>query len=156
MNLHLRPAAPEDAPCIHAMQRAAFAPLLARYGDDGNPALETLDAVAARLSGPGRTTYVIEAQGVPIGAICVILPAEEDGGRKRLHRLFLLPACQGRGWAQAAIREVERLHGAHGWELDTIAQEEKLCHLYEKMGYQRTARTHPIGDTMTLIFYEKE
>lgn len=38
------------------------------------------------------------------------------------------------------MREAERLHGATGWELSTILQEQGNCHLYEKMGYHRTGR----------------
>ncbi len=44
---------------------------------------------------------------------------------------------------------------AEHWELDTIKQEEKLCHLYEKMGYKRTGREVELQPGMTLIDYEK-
>ena len=120
MNLTLRPATSDDALRIHAMQSAAFAPLYARYGDEGSPALETLGTVAARLATCGYMTYIIEAGTRPLGAICIVLSANVGGG-KRQHRMFLAPKHQGRGWAQAAIREVDRLHGAQGWELDAIS-----------------------------------
>lgn len=42
------------------------------------------------------------------------------------------------------------------WELDTILQEEKLCHLYEKMGYRQNGRTEEIKENMTLVFYAKD
>jgi len=44
---------------------------------------------------------------------------------------------------------------ARKWELDTIAQEEKLCHLYEKMGYRKTGRVEKLKDGMDIVYYEK-
>ena len=41
------------------------------------------------------------------------------------------------------------------WQLDTIAQEEKLRHLYEKMGYRRIEKTEQIKAGMELVYYEK-
>jgi hypothetical protein len=41
------------------------------------------------------------------------------------------------------------------WELDTIKQEGKLCHLYEKMGYKQTGREETIKEGMTLVFYAR-
>ena len=42
------------------------------------------------------------------------------------------------------------------WKLETILQEPKLCHLYEKMGYRRTGKTERVKDGMDLVYYEKE
>lgn len=75
--------------------------------------------------------------------------------RKRLAPIFILPQFERMGYAQEAIREVERIHGGCGWELDTILQEEKLCHLYEKMGYRRTEMIICINEKMSLVFFEK-
>ena len=55
-----------------------------------------------------------------------------------------------------AIRKVESLFpDAVSWRLDTIAQEKKLCHLYQKMGYRKTGETEHIKDGMDTIFFEK-
>ena len=48
------------------------------------------------------------------------------------------------------------MHGNENWELDTILQESKNCHLYEKMGYRRTGKTEVINERLTLTFYEKK
>ena len=67
-----------------------------------------------------------------------------------------LPEYQGLGYAQEAIRLVEAVYpNASRWRLDTIEQEAKLCHLYEKLGYQKTGQTKQIKDGMDLVFYEK-
>ena len=54
-----------------------------------------------------------------------------------------------------AIRQIEKIYGEQGWELDTILQEEKLAYLYEKMGYKKTGKTRVVNSRMTLVFYEK-
>lgn len=41
------------------------------------------------------------------------------------------------------------------WELDTIKQEPKLCHLYEKLGYRQTGKEEELQPGMTIVFYEK-
>ena len=63
---------------------------------------------------------------------------------------------RNRGYAQAAIREAEKIHGDSCWCLDTILQEEGNCHLYEKLGYRKTGETKIINDKMTIVFYEKD
>jgi GNAT superfamily N-acetyltransferase len=76
--------------------------------------------------------------------------------RKRISPLYILPTYQGRGYAQAAMLEAERIHGAHHWQLDTILQEAGNCYLYEKMGYRQTGRLTPIQENMTIVDYEKD
>lgn len=41
------------------------------------------------------------------------------------------------------------------WQLDTILQEEKLCYLYEKLGYRKTGETETIQPGMDIVFYER-
>jgi hypothetical protein len=60
------------------------------------------------------------------------------------------------GYAQEAISLAEGLHsGAKSWVLDTIKQEARLCHLYEKMGYSLTGEEKRVNDRMTLVTYRK-
>jgi hypothetical protein len=52
--------------------------------------------------------------------------------------------------------QAEELYpNAKTWELDTIAQEPRLVHLYEKMGYKLTGTSHDIKDGMTIVDFEK-
>ena len=68
----------------------------------------------------------------------------------------MLPEYQGFGYAQKAITIAESLYpAAEKWELDTILQEEKLCYLYEKMGYEKTGQIIRIKDGMDIVFYAK-
>lgn len=73
-----------------------------------------------------------------------------------LKQIYILPKYQGNGYAQQAIVMIESLYPeAKHWELDTIKQEAKLCHLYEKMGYKQTGKEVSVKDELTLIFYKK-
>ena len=154
MQVELLRASMEDAEVLWAMQKAAFAELLARYQDfDTNPGNEPLEKVQGRLSLPETHFYFIRVDGVNAGAIRIV--DHHDERRKRISPLFVLPEYSGRGIAQAAIREAERIHGDVHWNLGTILQEPKNCHLYEKMGYVSTGETKVINDRMTIIFYEK-
>lgn len=144
----------QDAERIWRMQREAFAELMAKYQDfDTNPGSEPLSKVCQRLAQPETFFYLIEAAGEQVGAIRVV--DKQDGGRKRISPLFILPEHQGRGYAQQAMQAAEALHGAADWTLSTIAQEAGNCYLYEKLGYRRTGQAQVINERMTLVFYEK-
>ena len=147
-------ASMEDAEVLWAMQKAAFAELLARYQDfDTNPGNEPLEKVLWRLSLPETHFYFIRVDGVNAGAIRIV--DHHDERRKRISPLFVMPEFRGMGVAQSAIRAAEAIHGSDFWLLDTILQEEGNCRLYEKMGYRRTDVTRIINDRMTLVIYEK-
>lgn len=154
MNIELVRASLEDAEVIWKMQRIAFAELLERYQDfDINPGNEPLKKVQWRFSFPATYFYFIQVDCVNAGAIRII--DHHDDSPKKISPLFVLPQFQGKGIAQAAIREAERIHGSDNWCLDTILQEKGNCHLYEKMGYRQTGETRVINDRMTLVFYKK-
>lgn len=155
MNVRLIRTDATDAPLIWNMQIRAFARLLETYQDvDTNPGSEPMDKVLMRLKQPFTHYYLIQADGKTVGAIRVI-DKKEPGKNKRISPLFILPEYQGKGYAQQAMLEAERLHGSDHWELDTILQERGNCYLYEKMGYRRTGKTEQINDKLTLVFYEK-
>ena len=154
MKIELIRASMADAEVLWQMQKTAFAELLARYQDyDTNPGNEPLEKVQWRLSLPETYFYFIRVDGVNAGAIRIV--DHRDERRKRISPLFVMPEYSGRGIAQAAIREAERFHGDTHWNLGTILQEPKNCHLYEKMGYILTGETRVINDRMTIMFYEK-
>lgn len=154
MTIELIRAFMEDAETIWKMQLVAFKELLDRYQDfDTNPGNEPLEKVQWRFSFPATYFYFIRVNGVNAGAIRII--DHHDDSPKRISPLFVLPEFRGKGVAQAAIREAERIHGSSNWALSTILQEKGNCHLYEKMGYRQTGETKVINNHMTLVFYEK-
>ena len=144
----------KDAAMIRDMQKEAFAGLLEKYQDhDTSPANESLERITWKLRQPDSYYYRIVADGEVVGGIRVVDPG--DGSRKRISPLFSLPRHRGKGYAQRAILEAEKRHGAHHWELGTILQEPGNCYLYEKMGYHQTDRRTVLSDILTIIGYEK-
>lgn len=137
--IELKKAEPRDCGAIHAMQVEAFAELLEKYGDTAaNPGAEPLEGIEARMAQDATDYYLILAEGRQIGAARVQRLPENV---YRVAPIFILPAFQGKGYAQAAVGTPEEMYPqAEAWKLDTIREEAKLCHLYEKLGYRRTGR----------------
>lgn len=154
MSVTLRPAVREDIETIWKMQVEAFKDLFEKYQDyDLSPAAEPLSKVTARFEQPWTTYYFITAGNTDVGVIRVA--DKKDGSRKRISPVWIMREYRGRGYAQDAIRAVEKLYGEDNWALDTILQEKGNCHLYEKMGYHMTGKTEKINDKMDIVFYEK-
>lgn len=153
MPVTLKQAAFSDCRELHRMQKRAFQALLKKYQDyETNPGAEKRRKIKAKLKEPGSDFYLICLGETHIGAIRVVAA----GTLCQLKQLFILPAYQGQGYAQQAMRLAESLYPkARRWELDTIGEEAGLCRLYEKMGYRRTGREEPLKDGMTLVFYAK-
>lgn len=151
----LKRASMPDCGLIHAMQVKAFKPLLDKYKDyETNPGAESLERVQQRMGQSFTDYYLIQLSGLNIGAVRV---AKHIPNTCRISPMFILPEFGGHGYAQQAIRLVEGLYpGILRWELDTIGQEAKLCHLYEKMGYQATGKEEAIQPGMTIRFYAKQ
>ena len=156
MDVRLLRAAVDDADEIHAMQVEAFRELLEKYQDyDTNPGNESMEKVAGRLRQEFTFYYFICVGQRKVGAVRIV-DRKEAGVNKRISPIFILPEFQGKGIAQKAILLCEEMHGKDNWELDTILQEPKNCHLYEKMGYGRTGRQEKVNEKLTLVFYEKK
>ena len=155
MTVELIKAKETDAEEIWKMQKSAFAELFEKYKDfDTSPANEPLDKVILRLRQTFTYFYFIRLNGKNIGAIRVV-DKKSSTEPKRISPLFILPEFRNKGYAQSAILQVEKVHGASNWELDTILQETSTCRLYEKTGYRKTDRIKKINTDMTLIFYKK-
>lgn len=154
MKTILKQACEEDCPDILRIQQKSFAHLLEKYQDyDTNPGAESLEKILGRFIQPFTTYYFILLEGAVIGMLRVC----DFQDRCRLSPICILPEYWGRGYAQQAMREMENLYpDAKIWELETIAQEEKLCHLYEKMGYLPTGKQKRLKDGMDIKFYEKK
>jgi len=155
MNIYLTKATIADSEEIHKMQVAAFQPLLDKYQDyDISPATETLERVQGRFAYDFIDQYFISLNNQNIGYIRV---RRMDEDIFKLVQVFILPEFQNNGYAQVALTQAESLYPqAKKWVLDTIKQESKLCHLYEKMGYRLTGTEKNIKEGMDLVDYEKD
>ncbi len=153
MELEILPFKESDIDKVYAIQLAAFKPLYEKYRDDStSPYKESKETTLGKYKREGTQGYVFRLDGEIAGAVRV---AVKDGVG-RISALCVLPKCQGRGVAQKALLEIEKLYpGVEKWSLDTIQQEAGNCHLYEKLGYKAYGEKQQINDRMTLVFYEK-
>ncbi len=149
----LKRAGAQDAQIIWQMQREAFSELFEKYQDyETSPATEKLERTQQRLT-DGSFFYYIIADGEKVGAIRIVVG---EDGTKRISPLFIMQRFRRKGYAQAAIKLAEQLHGEHDWSLETILQEQGNCRLYERLGYKRTGRTEKINEYMDLVYYKKD
>ena len=145
-----------DMATILQMQIKAFMPMLEKYRDyETSPANEKYEDILFRFNQPQTTYYFIEVDSQKVGVIRIV-DFKDESTRKRISPIFIMSEYRNKGYAQQAIAEAERLHGAENWSLDTILQEEGNCYLYEKLGYRKTGRTEKINYRLTLVFYEKD
>lgn len=144
----------EDAEQLHDLQIRSFKPLLDKYQDyNTNPGAEQIDRMVRRLKMPNSDYFFIEVAGERIGGLRI---ARLDNNGCRLKQIYIVPEHQGHRYAQQAIALAEALYPqAEHWALDTIKQEVKLCHLYEKLGYRQTGEEEEIQEGMTLVMYRK-
>ncbi len=146
----------QDAKQLYEMQVDAFQDLYAKYKDtETSPATESFEQVLRRLEQPFIYHYYIRIDDKIVGAVRVT-NMKDSGTPKRLSQIFIMKDYRNNGYAQAAIRLVEEIHGSAKWGLDTILQEKDLCRLYEKMGYVPTGKIKQINEQMTLVFYKKD
>ena len=155
MKIVLEKATECDMKEIWKMQVEAFKSLLEKYQDyDMSPATESYENLLNKFKQPWTKYLFIVRNGEKIGAVRVI--DKEDGSRKRISPIWIMPLHRNQGLAQLAIKELERLYGSSYWELDTILQEQCNIYLYEKLGYKRIDKIEHIKDGMDIVFFQKE
>ena len=153
MKVKLIKTSKEDMNTIWLMQKEAFGGLLEKYQDHGiSPASESYERIIEKYEMEGSFYYFISDSGVNVGVIRII--DKNDGNRKRISPIWIMSEYRNKGYAQAAIMEAERIHGADNWSLDTILQEKGNLHLYEKLGYHYTGKIKKINDRMDIVYYE--
>ncbi len=155
MKLTLRRAYEADCGIIHKMQKSAFSKLLEKYQDyDMSPATEPLDVIRTKMAQPQTEYYFIMINDIEIGVMRIVCVNDNT---RRISPIFILPEYQNNGYAQLAMLTAERMYpDVNVWTLDTIKEEKKLCHLYEKLGYVPTGKEEKVKDGMTIVFYRKQ
>lgn len=155
MEIKFLKATYSDCEEIRKIQQESFAQLLGKYQDfDMSPATETLERIQYKFNEPTTTYYFIFCDNIKIGVIRVV---SIDENTMRISPMMILPEHQNKGYAQKALSEIENVYShIKFWQLDTIKEEEKLCYLYEKVGYVKTGREEVIKQGMSIVFYQKE
>lgn len=154
----LEPVRPDELRQMYDMQIESFMPLYEKYHDEGSPAIEPFEKVEARSKQPGREYYFVKKDGARVGAIN-IGPRSSFGDDSVLFisPMFIRPEYQNQGIGCVAIlKAFEMFPDCREWRLDTILQEPRNCHLYEKCGFKRTGEETVINEAMTLVDYVKK
>ena len=155
MSIALVRATECDMKEIWKMQVEAFKSPLEKYQDyDMSPATESYEDVLNKYKQPWTSYYFITRNNEKVGVVRVI--DKNDGSRKRIAPIWIIPAYRNQGLAQLAMREVEKIYGAHHWQLDTILQEQGNIYLYEKLGYRRTGEIDNVKDGMDIVYFYKD
>ena len=156
MKIELQKLTITDASQWHKLQVEAYAPLLEKYQDhETSPAAESLSQVVERMSSACREHFFILKDGEISGGVRTAW--WPDTTQYRLGSIFILPRFRDMGIGQIAMSLVEtRYPNATTWELDTVLQEERNIHFYEKLGYKRVGEESVVNSNMTLVSYIKE
>jgi GNAT superfamily N-acetyltransferase len=155
MNIKLQKVKKHELIELHSLQISAFEELLRKYQDfDTNPGAESLQKIEDRYFQSSTTYFFIKLKEKNIGAIRIIYKEENES--IRISPMFIHPEYQNQHLGKEAVLELEKLFtNVKKWSLDTILQENKLCHFYENLGYSDTGEREKVKDGMDIIFYHK-
>jgi aminoglycoside 6'-N-acetyltransferase len=126
----VRPASDGD---VELLVRWHADPEVSRYWDDET---FTADEIRARLARDDVDSYVVEADGEPIGYIQAWW--EDDGPRRGGIDMFLVPSARGRGLGPDAARALTEGLLASGWTrvtVDPYASNERAIRAWRNAGF---------------------
>lgn len=136
-----------------SMQKKCFKPIYEKYHDETSPCKEPFAKFVSRTTKSSFQMYWIIDNSTKVGQIWIAT----KNNTAKLARLFVLPKYQNKGYATKAIIDIEKLYSQYyHWQLDTIKEEKKNVHLYQKLGYKPNEKEKIINDKMTIIEFEKE
>ena len=150
MNIQLVRIEQSELKSAWIMQKIGFLDIFFKYFDIISPVLQGYKRFSKKASCVDM--YWIMMNGAKAGEIWI---GERDG-IGYLANLFVLKKYRNQGIAQRAIALAEALYPHYNiWRLDTIKQESRNCHVYEKLGYVPTGVEKKINKRMIIIDYEK-
>ena len=141
---------------VQAMYQRAFKPLYEKYHDRlTNPYLESLSDLRAKYREPNRRFYYYQVDHQTVGFLGLVFDASQQV--VRISPLLVLPQFQGQHYAQRMLLSVENAYPeVRQWQVDTIAEEPQLVHLYQEMGYQQDlTRCDEIQPGMHITYFVK-
>ena len=133
-----------------SMQKKCFKPIYEKYYDETSPYKESFAKFVSRTTKSSFQMYWIIDNSTKVGQIWIATKNDTA----KLARLFVLP---NKGYAAKAIIDIEKLYSQYyHWRLDTIKEEKKNVHLYQKLGYKPNGKEKIINDKMKITEFEKE
>lgn len=144
----MRGATPADIPALHALIESAYRGESATRGWSHEADLlggqrTDEDALADIIADPAQTILLAEAEGAPVGCVCVADRGERGG---YLGMLTVRPDLQAAGLGRRLLDAAEahaRGFGARTMEMTVIHRRADLIAWYLRRGYVDTGRTAP-------------
>jgi len=163
----IRQASLEDTPAIarivNASWRAAYAGIVPADVLDALSDEKKQAQLAAGLDrSPEMRYYVLEADGVPVGAACLHPTRDEDLPEAGEFSFFyLLPAYWRSGYGTLLLAHVEREAKTHGYLILccwTLEENARAIAFYEKNGFRRDGARQivTIGKPFDVIRFIKQ
>jgi GNAT superfamily N-acetyltransferase len=130
-----RPATPGDLEFLYRLMRESLGPYVVQtYGPWDDAAQRERFFRETIL----ETHEVVELDGEPVGCLCTSSWPDS----LRLHRVFLLPAAQGRGIGTGLVREVLAAARAIGRPVRLrVLRVNPARRLYERLGFKVTGES---------------
>lgn len=140
---------------VQKIQQLAFENLYAKYQDSGSPFNESLASLTDKYHRPHNHFLFIKNDDTTIGFIRVV--TDETETIARIAPIAIKPEFGGQGFGTEAMLLIEKhFPNVKEWQLDTILQEEKLIHLYSKLGYQKLDKVEPVKPLMDIVYFVKK
>ena len=117
-----------------SMQKKCFKPIYEKYYAETSPCKESFAKFVSRTTKSSFQMYWIIDNSTKVGQIWIATKNDTK-----------------------AIIDIEKLYSYYNhWQLDTIKEEKKNVHLYQKLGYKPNGKEKIINDKMTITEFEKE
>lgn len=163
----IRQATREDTPAIariiNASWRAAYAGIVPQDALDALSDEKKQAQLAIGLErSPEMSYYVLEADGVPVGAASLHPTRDEDLPEAGEFSFFyVLPACWRGGYGTLLLKHIEREAKTRGYPILccwTLEENARAIAFYEKNGFRRDGarQTVTIGKPLEVIRFEKQ
>ncbi len=139
------------------LQKKIFLPIYLKYFDKHNPIFESRKIMQYRLRNKNTKAYyvVYEEKKESFKTVGYVI-LRFNNNIATIGRIGILNKYQNKGIGTLVIEELEKRFSNYKiWQLDTIKEEKRNCHLYEKLGYIPTGEERKINKRMTILNYEK-
>ncbi len=139
------------------LQKKIFLPIYLKYFDKHNPIFESRKIMQYRLRNKNTKAYyvVYEEKKESFKTVGYVI-LRFNNNTATIGRIGVLNKYQNKGIGTLVIEELEKRFSNYKiWQLDTIKEEKRNCHLYEKLGYIPTGEERKINKRMTILNYEK-
>lgn len=151
--IRLREVTPADAADLYRWRMDPAS--RSQFRGNGEVPYAAHEAYLARYFAPENTDrwFVIEAEGVPVGAIA-LYDLAADGRTAEWGRFVISPEHRGRGWGRrslALLIDHARALGVRDLRCEVLAGNAVAAGLYERLGFRATDTYEHEGRSFTCL-----